>query len=62
VKNQSKDKRKIEIQQNLQKMRDNSLVIRESANLKNSGTITDDTFVCLITDSTLEQNLQVDNF
>jgi len=42
VKNQSRDKRKIEIQQNIQKMRDNSLVLRGSKNMNDSGIMTED--------------------
>ena len=53
MKNQSKDRRKIEIQHNLQKKRDNSLVLRESTNNDETGQNT----VMLQTNSTLEQPL-----
>ena len=50
IKNQSKDRRKIEIQHNLQKKRDNSIVLRDS---------TADGEVLLATNSTLDQDVTV---
>ena len=65
VKNQSKDKRKIEIQHNLQRKRDNSLVLNNQANLNNSSVglsdehqqLNNDRGVLLQTNSTLEKEL-----
>ena len=56
VKNQSKDKRKIEIQQNLQRKRENSMSMRNNQQYEtNVNNLTADDQVMLATNSTLEQ-------